>query len=790
MIGDLIKIKVEHSHTLFPKYPQILGECDNNFGIVKWNVLDVLEGELDINDFSPSVTITGMYETAIIPKQEYTIIAKENYHEKYGKQYELIYIGENVDLSTKSAQIAFMKSFLTEGQISELYKLYDDPLKIIANHDIEKLKKVYGIGDYISNAIIDRYENCKDYSVIYSELDRYGLTPAFIQKLIKQYKNPQKVINIVQQHPYQLCEDVDGIGFKTADEIALKFTFSPKSVERIEAYIIYKLTELGENGDSFITSAELNYYLFNELGSKDEIFEVFSNEDKYKTLNNISEAIQNLIDKDILFMEDNEEKTKRRIYLKRFYNLELDIANELARISKAPNSFKFDNWEQKIAHQERIQGWTLTEQQYKGVQSCLENQITFITGGAGTGKTSVLSCALMALGCTSEKPQYTFAQCSLSGKAAARMTEVTGAEGYTIHRLLGYRPPNSFFHGKDTPLTEDIVIVDEISLVGGEIFLSLLKAIKTGAKLIMLGDMGQLESIGCLNLAKDLYESEPINVIELDKIHRQAQKSGIILLSQDIRHSINNFSKTDTGETILGELQDMRVNLQLNKEAVQGLVMKYYKQYFINEPNLNVMDIQILAPVKERGDACVYQLNQLAQEFINPSNAFKAQVFNNAHNKKYMFQLRENDKVMCVKNNYSVFGYINDVTESIETPVFNGWTGIIKKIILNKQEIHIYFPIIKTIVIFPFEKAQTSLTLGYASTIHKFQGSSAKYIIGCIDYSTPPFMRTKELLYTLVTRAEKHCTLVAQRDAYFTAIQNSGVTNKNTFLKELIEERL
>lgn len=219
--SNIIKIQARMNRILFPKYPDVLGEGGNNFGIVSWNPIDVIEGEPHIDSWG-TIVVKGNYEEKIEYADDYIIIAKEVHSQDRGLQYDLLYFAKNLDLSKVKNQKAFLKTFLSDIQIKEMYKVLDNPLEVIKKHDIESLKKVHGVGDYIANCIIERFEENRDNCEMYIELDKYGLTPKFIQKLVKKYSNPQKVIEIVKNNPYQLSFDVEGIGFKTADDIALK----------------------------------------------------------------------------------------------------------------------------------------------------------------------------------------------------------------------------------------------------------------------------------------------------------------------------------------------------------------------------------------------------------------------------------------------------------------------------------------------------------------------------------------------------------------------------------------
>lgn len=776
MNSNIIKIEGRLNRILFPKFPTTLGKGEDTFGIVSWYPMLVLEGEPATDNWG-GLVIKGTYEEEIDPTKDYTIIAKEVEDEKRGKQYDLMFIGQLINLSCVTNQKAFLKTFLTDLQISEMFKVLDNPLKAIEEHDITSLKKVNGVGDYIANCIVERFEDNKDNCEVYLELDEFGLTPKFIQKLIKQYKNPHKVIEIVKTNPYQLSFDIDGIGFKTADGIALKSGIKETSPERIKGYINFILNDLAQSGNSYITSGELTGYIFDEFGGKENILEVYTDEEGNITGNNIGQAIEELTEKEIIVLEESDNKSNRKVYLKEFYDLESEICGHLKRIASAKNKFEYENWEEVVAAQEQKQGWKFTDEQKNGIKLGLDNQVCFITGGAGTGKSSLVSGILESL------KKYSFAQTALAGKASARLQEVTGKEGYTIHRLLGFQPPNGFTFNEYNPLEYDIIVLDEISLVGGEIFLSLIKAIPDGCKLIILGDMGQLESIGCMNLAHDIYDSEYITTIELTKIHRQAQKSGIITASQSVRNSEPIFDKKFVGFEMMGELQDMHFDItDTSSETREMVVKRFIDKYNSSLVKKEIMDIQILATCKERGNSSVFNLNQDIQEYLNPPEAFKQQIEVQISKDKHFF-LREGDKVMCIKNNYKLFNI-----EGIKTPVFNGWVGILKTINVYTNTVEIFFPIINDTICFTSSEVSSSVILGYASTTHKYQGSSAKCIIGVLDSSVPPDMLTKELLYTMITRAEDECTIVAQNGALYKAVLQSGITNKNTFLTELLDE--
>lgn len=766
-----IKFKGHHTFTLFPKPPSVLGENGVNYGVTKWKINEVIDGELHPDCRWGDITITGNFYFSLKPNVEYTVLAKETEHKIYGVQYVALSIHEEIDFTNMENQVAFLKEFLTEGQIQELYNVYDDPLSVIAEHDVDKLIKVKGVGSYVAEAILRRFDEKKDLAPVFIALDGLGLTGNFISKLMQKYKSAPVVVNKIKNTPYDLIFDIDGVGFKTADSIALKNGVETKSPERIKGFIYYLLKTKAEEGNSFLYASQLTEDIFTEFGGKDEIMENYYNEDGEIIGNNINQAMEQLVNSGLVVKEEEGEKMYRRIYLKKYYELEKSIATHLKRLLLAPNNFKYDNWEEEVKKQEEAQGWEFTEEQKDGIKLGLDKQVCFVTGLGGTGKSSLVSGVLSVL------KRYNFAQCSLSGKAAARLKEVTGKDGSTIHRLLGYRPGRGFTFNQDNPLSYDIIIVDEISLIGGEIFLSLLEAIPNGTKLFILGDMGQLESIGCMNLAADLYHSNIIPKKELTIIHRQAQKSGIITSSHAVRRGEQLFNSSFEGSQVIGELQDMIIDI-VEKDKIMKTTLNYFEQYY-EDVNKNIMDIQLISPVKERGDSCVYCLNKEIQNRVNPNKTREREITITLTEDK-SFCIRKNDKVLCTKNIYGI-----RTTSNYETDIFNGWTGIVRNITYN-NEVIIYFPLAGEEVILNSGEIYESITLGYAITCHKMQGASAKVIIGVLDFSTPPKMLTKELLYTMITRAEKMGIIVGQNRAIAKAIENSGISNKKTFLQELL----
>lgn len=759
MEEGVIRVEAKFSKQFFPKFDEHIS--DGDFGIISWEVLKVIEGNPQMHSFFKTITVVGNMQS-FSRLETYTIIAREAPN-NYGMQYDLVYMFQPADMGNADVQRSFLNRILTPTQVDNLFMEFDNPVEIIDNHDVVSLCKVKGIKEATAKHIIKSYEENKDYSKVYVELDSYGITNNMMQKLVETYGSPEIVINKVKTNPYQLASEVKGIGFRRADEIALEHGLEWDSLFRIQGYIEFSLEQTAEEGNSFVYADELMYMIDTDLG------------DVGKT--KIGEAVNTMVAEGIIGLENGVEGEHKKVYLTSYRNLEKEVAHELKRIMGAPNHLQIGDWKTMIKDTEERQGWVHTEEQVEAIQLVLDEQVSIIHGRGGTGKTSVVTAMLEALG--AKIGRCSFAQTALSGRASAKLQEVTGEEGYTIHRLLGYNPAEGFTHTKDNPLDYDIIILDEISLVGGRIFLDLIQAVRTGAKLVMLGDDGQLESIGCMNLARDLIESNSVPSKELNQIHRQAQRSGIILAASDIREHKQLCDINFRGVDIRGELQDFELNVVEDLTDTRPTMIQYFKEWL---PKVNsIMDIQLLVPVNDRGDASVAKLNDDVQSIYNPPNPRRLEMEVMVNKKKdEKFIIREMDKVMVMKNNYKT---LNEEYE--EVPVFNGWIGIVRSI-RDDGGILVHFPMISQDVILP-SSFLISVRLGYACSVHKYQGSSAKVVIGGLDYSTPPKMRTKELAYTMATRAEFYCVIVTQAPAMAEAINTSGVSDKNTFLVNLLK---
>lgn len=771
MEEKILKFECALDRIIYPKYSKKVQSGD--FAIFSMRITKWIDNKIDEIETIKlkGTTCTLEYGTT------YKVFCKlAETHEIYGDTYGLIYISKCIDISSKDKQKEFLKNVLNENLVEKLFDEYDDVIKLLENRDVKSLMKIKGIGNQVALRMIDEYEESKDYSSIYMELGQLGFTHTFIKKLVDFYKSPDTVIDIVKNNPYDLLR-VEGIGFKKADEVACKVGITQYDIRRIKGFLLYYLNDQGEAGRSYLNYQDLMKALYDTLGFvPEEIINVT--------------AKQMIDNKDVVVLDNGS-----KIALKKFYDLEKNIMNELFRLQIGlvkvvendsnkvnsihddyiPRSFNIGNWETITENVEEKQGFMFTDEQRAAIKLSLDNHVMALTGGAGVGKTST------ANGICSLYSGYSILACALSGKASVRITEATGLPASTIHRALGYQN-GEFMFNKDNKLAVDIVLIDEATMINGTLFLSLLEAIPTGAKVIIMGDVQQLTPIGNCQVFADILDSDVLPVVKLSKPHRQALRSGIIPTSIKIANQQQIFDGNYTGNAIIGELEDMELDIsgKGNDESISDKIIKHFQVEL--EKFHDIMEVQICVPMRLRGELSCYNLNSKIQSIYNPklSNCNEIEIFlekKNDEAKKYI--IRVGDKVINTKNNYKCIN-----SEGDTTPVFNGNMGIVKEIEKNGMCTIDFIGIGEVI----FTKSDCkNLELGYACTIHKLQGSGFCSTIVGLDNSSY-IMNNSELLYTAITRAKKYCVLIANNYAVVKSIQTKEVKTKQTFLKDMLLE--
>ena len=771
MEEKILKFECALDRIIYPKYSKKVQSGD--FAIFSMRIIKWIDNKIDEIETIKlkGTTCTLEYGTT------YKVFCKlAETHEIYGDTYGLIYISKCIDISSKDKQKEFLKNVLNENLVEKLFDEYDDVIKLLENRDVKSLMKIKGIGNQVALRMIDEYEESKDYSSIYMELGQLGFTHTFIKKLVDFYKSPDTVIDIVKNNPYDLLR-VEGIGFKKADEVACKVGITQYDIRRIKGFLLYYLNDQGEAGRSYLNYQDLMKALYDTLGFIPEEI--------------INATAKQMIDNKDVVVLDNGSK----IALKKFYDLEKNIMNELFRLQIGlvkvvendsnkvnsihddyiPRSFNIGNWETITENVEEKQGFMFTDEQRAAIKLSLDNHVMALTGGAGVGKTST------ANGICSLYSGYSILACALSGKASVRITEATGLPASTIHRALGYQN-GEFMFNKENKLAVDIVLIDEATMINGTLFLSLLEAIPTGAKVIIMGDVQQLTPIGNCHVFADILDSNVLPVVKLSKPHRQALRSGIIPTSIKIANQQQIFDGNYTGNTVIGELKDMEFDIsgKRNEESISDKIIKHFQIEL--EKFHDVMEVQVCVPMRLRGELSCYNLNSKIQSIYNPklSNCNEIEIFlekKNDEAKKYI--IRAGDKVINTKNNYKCIN-----SEGDTTPVFNGNMGIVKEIEKNGMCTIDFIGVGEVL----FTKSDCkNLELGYACTVHKLQGSGFCSTIVGLDNSSY-IMNNSELLYTAITRAKKYCILVANNYAVVKAIQTKEVKTKQTFLKDMLLE--
>ena len=771
MEEKILKFECALDRIIYPKYSKKVQSGD--FAIFSMRITKWIDNKIDEIETIKlkGTTCTLEYGTT------YKVFCKlAETHEIYGDTYGLIYISKCIDISSKDKQKEFLKNVLNENLVEKLFDEYDDVIKLLENRDVKSLMKIKGIGNQVALRMIDEYEESKDYSSIYMELGQLGFTHTFIKKLVDFYKSPDTVIDIVKNNPYDLLR-VEGIGFKKADEVACKVGITQYDIRRIKGFLLYYLNDQGEAGRSYLNYQDLMKALYDTLGFIPEEI--------------INATAKQMIDNKDVVVLDNGYK----IALKKFYDLEKNIMNELFRLQIGlvkvvendsnkinsihddyiPRSFNIGNWETITENVEEKQGFMFTDEQRAAIKLSLDNHVMALTGGAGVGKTST------ANGICSLYSGYSILACALSGKASVRITEATGLPASTIHRALGYQN-GEFMFNKENKLAVDIVLIDEATMINGTLFLSLLEAIPTGAKVIIMGDVQQLTPIGNCQVFADILDSNVLPVVKLSKPHRQALRSGIIPTSIKIANQQQIFDGNYTGNAIIGELEDMELDIsgKGNDESISDKIIKHFQVEL--EKFHDIMEVQICVPMRLRGELSCYNLNSKIQSIYNPklSNCNEIEIFlekKNDEAKKYI--IRVGDKVINTKNNYKCIN-----SEGGTTPVFNGNMGIVKEIEKNGMCTIDFIGIGEVI----FTKSDCkNLELGYACTVHKLQGSGFCSTIVGLDNSSY-IMNNSELLYTAITRAKKYCVLIANNYAVVKSIQTKEVKTKQTFLKDMLLE--
>ena len=678
-------------------------------------------------------------------------------NKKFGEQFSVSEV-KVIEPTTLPAIEKYLASGLIYGigpvtakKIVEEFK--EDTLSILEFNPV-KLSQIRGISKQKAIEISNAYNEMKEMQSAIMFLQSHFITTNMAIKIYNIYRD--KTIETVKNNPYELIENIDGIGFATADKIAIKVGVDMYSEERIKAGIVYTLKQASEKeGHTYLIQSEL---IQNCL----EILKFNENDTNLvkKCLDYLQ--IEGMVKNFSYHGEDISVLTK-------FYYQEKYIAKKIEKLSHNIFDDKF-NFIDSINFYQRLHKIQLNGEQTDAVLSCFNQGVSIITGGPGTGKTTIVRCILELFKEQNKKVLL----CAPTGRAAKRLTETSGIEAKTIHRALEMNPSENegiFHRNENNPLDADVIIIDETSMVDCSLFYHLLKAVKSTARVVLVGDKDQLPSVGAGNVLRDLIFSEKVHTTQLINIYRQGEDSLIItnahLINSGKMPIINNSSKDffyEAGKDML-----------TNSETIIDMVTNRLPKYFGYKPE----EIQVLAPMKA-GYCGIDNLNKRLQMTINPY--FSGVEISGDFNKYHV-----GDKIMQISNNYEqeYIKYEKNGTMMKGSGVFNGDIGYITHIEPETLETTIQFDDGKI-----SKYARTDLfqiTLAYAITIHKSQGSEFDCVVIPLVPGAPIIL-TRNLLYTAITRAKKAVVLVGSKQLLARMIHNNYTAKRYTLLKDFIKD--
>lgn len=690
------------------------------------------------------------------------VVAKGNYvtHHLYGEQFSFKSI-ELVQPEDKLSMLRYLSSGaitgIREGLAKRIVERFGDKTFEIMEKEPERLQEVKGISEKKARQIGIQFEEKKDMRAALVFLQKYGISNNLAVRVYRKYK--QELYTVIENNPYQLADDIKGVGFKIADDIARRVGFDLDSKERIRAGITYVLNNACNDGNVFLTKEELIGGAVEQLGVSIEATKAVVDDMK--------------VDRSIVVSEENY------FYLPSLYYSELNCARMLTDLNVSFRSAS--NYEKLIDEIIKREKLEIDKSQRQAVIEAMDSGLLVITGGPGTGKTTTINMIIECL--KSEGMDILLA--APTGRAAKRMTETTGNEAQTIHRLLEYNASKMsededrnivsegelFGRNEWNPLETDVLIIDEMSMVDIFLFHSLLKAISIGTRLILVGDVNQLPSVGPGNVLKDIIESRCFNVVELTTIFRQAAQSDIVVNAHRINAgnsiSLDNKSK----DFFCLKRDDAHGVLEVMLWLVRDKMPKYV--------NCTPFDIQVLTPMK-MGELGVKRCNEVLQMYLNPESPQKNQI------EVHDTILREGDKVMQIKNNYQleweIRGY-NKLIVSEGTGVFNGDCGIIEEVDTYNKAITVKFDDDK--YVHYTDQEFEELELAYAITVHKSQGSEYPVVILPL-LSVPRPLMNRNILYTAVTRGKNCVTIVGSKACVENMIAGVSDQVRNSTLAERI----
>ena len=713
-----------------------------------YTVLNLVSGEEEI-------TCVGIF-SAIAEGENIEASGDYTDHPTYGKQFKVESFEEKAPEDEEA-----IERYLGSGAIRGIglalaarivRRFKADTFRII-EEEPERLAEVKGISERKAMEIADQVNEKRDLRQAMIFLQQYGITMNLAVKVYQQYG--QEVYGIIRENPYRLADDIEGVGFRTADEIAVRVGIRMDSDFRIRSGILYVLLQASTEGHTYLPEEELTRRTGQLLEVGEEQIEK-----QYMDL-----AIERKI-----IMKQGENQTQ--IYAASFYYMEANTATMLKQLNVSYDVPDLEI-EERVRRIEKQTGMELDEHQMTAVKEAVRNGLLIITGGPGTGKTTTINTIIKYF----EMEGLDIFLAAPTGRAAKRMSETTGFEARTIHRMLelngGVDGAAGFERNEQNPLETDVVIIDEMSMVDISLMHALLKAVAVGTRLILVGDVNQLPSVGPGSVLRDIIRSHECNVVMLTKIFRQASTSDIIV----------NAHKINQGEKVMldNKSMDFFFLKRYDADVIISVVLQLIKQKLPKFVDATPYDIQVLTPMR-KGLLGVERLNGILQRYLNPPSPQKRE----KEHGDILF--REGDKIMQTRNNYQLEWEIRTkygLSVDKGTGVFNGDMGIVREINDFAETMTVEFDEGR-MVEYPY-KLLDELELAYAITIHKSQGSEYPAVVIPL-LSGPSMLMNRNLLYTAVTRARKCVTLVGNEVTFAQMVQNTSQQKRYSGLCDRLKE--
>ncbi|MBE5906209.1 MAG: ATP-dependent RecD-like DNA helicase [Lachnospiraceae bacterium] len=679
-------------------------------------------------------------------------------HPSYGEQFQVSSYEE-----VAPADAIEMERYLGSGAIkgigvalaARIVKRFREDTFRIIEEEPERLAEISGISEKKAMDIGDQMQRKKDLRQAMMFLQKYGIQMTLGVRIYQKYGI--EMYRIINDNPYRIADEIPGVGFKRADEIATKVGIRVDSDYRIRSGIVYTLQQAVAFGHTFLPWEKM-------LAMAAEILQVDTDV--------VGAQIENLAMERKLVLRKNETGEYPDVYLAGFFHMEQNAARMIKELDVA-YPVKETELTRFLDMVEKEQNIRLDDLQKQAIRSAVQKGLLVLTGGPGTGKTTIINAIIRYF----EMENRDIALAAPTGRAAKRMSEVTGVEAKTIHRLLevggGMEQQGTFGRDDENPLEYDVVIIDEMSMVDINLFYALLKALVAGTRLILVGDADQLPSVGPGSVLQDMIEAGTVPVVRLNKVYRQGEESSIVVnahcINQGQMVSLDNKNKDFFFLKRYDANQVINVTLQLVLQKLPGYV------------DAGPLDIQVMTPTR-KGLLGVEHLNEVLQHYLNPEKPSKEE-------KKVGNTLfREGDKVMQIKNNYQLPWEITNrynVVIDQGMGVFNGDTGIIRKIDNVMERVEVVYEESR-VVFYPFAQLD-ELELAYAVTVHKSQGSEYPAVVIPLLQGPRPLMN-RNLLYTAVTRAKKCVTLVGDERVFAQMVENGQQLTRYSGLKDRMRE--